>query len=266
MSMRSGTEDAGFWRKQGRIIHALIVRETYTRFGRDNIGFAWIVVEPALFCLGIIALWTAAVSKQNHVEIPIVAFLLTGYMPLLMYRHAVARLLRCMQANAELLYHRDVTVFAMYAARLTLEIVGAFAAFVLLTGFFYAWGLVAAPKAPSLMLAGFLVYALFTVAVSVAVGALSERSEAVDKFWQPISYVMIPLSGTFYMLYWLPPQARDILVWFPPVTGVEMIRSGYFGPSIPAYYEWPAAVATSATVLCLGLALLRGARRHVEIG
>lgn len=263
---RRGGPPAGFLAEQARVLHALIVREIYTRFGRENIGFAWIVVEPTLFCLGVIVLWSVAVPKNGHMEIPLVEFLLTGYMPLMMYRHAVNRLLRCMQVNGDLLYHRQITVLSMYVARLTVEIVGTLAAFVIITALFVLWGLARPPADIPLMIAGIAIYMLFSAAIAILIGALSERSEVVEKIWAPLSYVSIPLSGTFYMLYWLPPGARDILVFIPMASAVEMIRAGYFGPGVPTFFNWPAAVATSLVILAAGLALLRGAQRHIEIG
>ena len=40
------------------ILGALMMRELSSRFGRRNIGFLWIMAEPALFCIGIIVLWS----------------------------------------------------------------------------------------------------------------------------------------------------------------------------------------------------------------
>ena len=261
----TGAQGPGaFLREQAGVFHALVVREIYTRFGRENIGFAWIVVEPTLFCLGVIAMWTLVIGQKSHVEIPLIEFLITGYMPLLMYRHAVIRLQRCMQVNVELLYHRQVTVLMMYAARLFVEIVGALAAFIITTTLFVIWGLAVPPADMSMVAAGFGVYALFSVGIATLIGALSERSELVEKFWNPLSYVMIPLTGTFYMLYWLPAEARNILMYVPPVSGVEMIRGGYFGPGTPVYYDWQVAVVASLVMLAVGLLLLRDARRFIE--
>jgi capsular polysaccharide transport system permease protein len=262
--MRRTTEDS-FWSVQARVMHALIVREIYTRFGRENIGFAWIVVEPIIFCLAVIVLWTMVVSQGKHLEVPIVEFLLTGYMPLIMYRHGVTRLMRCMQANAELLYHRGVTIFSMYIARLFIEIVGTMAAFLITTTLFVIWGFARPPHNPPMILAGFALYALFVIAISILIGALSERSELVEKFWGPLSYMTLPLSGTFYMLYWLPPAAREVLAFMPMASGVEIIRGGYLGPGIPVFYQWEASVVICLVILAVGLLLLRHARRYVEM-
>ncbi len=263
--MRPASRAPSFLAAQLRILGALIVRETYTRFGRDNIGFAWIVVEPVLFTLAVILLWTAIIGKQGgHDDVPVVAFLLTGYMPLQMFRHGTMHLMRCMQVNAELLYHRDISVLIMYLARLFTELIGAFGGFVITVALFVLWGFAEPPVDVPFMVAGFLVYMLFVSGFAILLGALSERAEIVEKLWPPLGYITVPLSGTFYMLDWLPPEARDILVWFPLVTGIEMIRGGYFGPDVRVYYEWEGAVITSLVVLALGLFVLRGARRHIE--
>jgi len=39
------------FRIQCRVIGALIMRETYTRFGRENLGFAWMFGEFLIFAL-----------------------------------------------------------------------------------------------------------------------------------------------------------------------------------------------------------------------
>ena len=45
---------------QSRTLHALMMREVITRFGRDNLGTLWLIAEPMMFTLGVAALWTAA--------------------------------------------------------------------------------------------------------------------------------------------------------------------------------------------------------------
>jgi capsular polysaccharide transport system permease protein len=43
----------------------LMLREMMTRYGRHNIGFLWLFVEPMLFTLGVTALWTATQSAHG---------------------------------------------------------------------------------------------------------------------------------------------------------------------------------------------------------
>jgi capsular polysaccharide transport system permease protein len=43
-----------FWRGlviQWRVVGALLIREIYSRFGRESLGFAWMVAEPLVFAI-----------------------------------------------------------------------------------------------------------------------------------------------------------------------------------------------------------------------
>ena len=42
---------------QVRVVGALLMREIITRYGRNNIGFLWLFVEPLLLTLVIVLLW-----------------------------------------------------------------------------------------------------------------------------------------------------------------------------------------------------------------
>ena len=42
---------------QKRVIGALLMREIITRYGRNNIGFLWLFVEPLMMTLLIVMMW-----------------------------------------------------------------------------------------------------------------------------------------------------------------------------------------------------------------
>jgi capsular polysaccharide transport system permease protein len=53
---------SSFWRGlriQWRVVGALLIREIYSRFGRESLGFAWIVAEPLVFALPVLFVWRA---------------------------------------------------------------------------------------------------------------------------------------------------------------------------------------------------------------
>lgn len=249
---------------QVTVLHALIIREIYSRFGRKNIGFLWVIVEPALFTIGVIGLWSLA-KNSSHTETPIVPFLLTGYMPLIIYRHVVGYSIKCMQNNQSLLYHRRVSVLSMYLARQLVEVLGVVSSFVICMFYFGIFGLVEYPYDLGTMIAGWLLYIWYCMSLGMVIGGLSERYEIVEKIWGPMSYLTIPATGAFFMLYWLPYEAQVILTYFPQVSAIEMLRSGYFGPGIPATYFITYTVAWCSGLTILGLFLLRDARRYLEV-
>src|SRR5216684_8184356 len=94
---------------QRRVLHALLMREIITRFGRENLGVLWLVAEPMLFTLGVATLWTAAGLRHGS-AIPIVAFAVTGYSSVLMWRNSANRAGSAVANNKPLLFHRNVQI------------------------------------------------------------------------------------------------------------------------------------------------------------
>src|SRR5712675_2345529 len=86
---------------QRRVLHALLMREIITRFGRENLGVLWLVVEPMLFTLGVATLWTAAGLHRGS-PIPLVAFAVTGYSSVLMWRNSANRACSAVVQNRSL--------------------------------------------------------------------------------------------------------------------------------------------------------------------
>src|SRR5450631_4437253 len=89
---------------QGRVLHALMMRELITRFGRDNLGVLWLVGEPMLFTLGVTTLWSLAGLAHKGSGIPIVAFAVTGYSSVLMWRNSASHCTHAIEGNRPLLF------------------------------------------------------------------------------------------------------------------------------------------------------------------
>ncbi len=240
------------WRVERRVIWALVLREMMTRFGRHNIGFLWLFVEPMMFTLGVTALWTA--SKALHgSNLPIVAFAVTGYSSVLLWRNMPARCIGALTPNLSLLYHRNVRPIDIYCARLILEGAGATMSFVFLVLFFTFIGWLGPPEDVLQIAFGWLMLAWFGAATALLLGALSETSETVEKLWHPISYILFPLSGAAFIVDALPPAGQHFVLLLPMVHGVEYIREGYFGSAVVSHYDmsYMAIINTAITILAL---------------
>ncbi|MES2017080.1 MAG: ABC transporter permease [Pseudomonadota bacterium] len=248
---------------QRRVIGALLLREVITRFGRHNIGFLWLFIEPMLFTLGITTLWTL-VKVTHGGSLPIAAFALTGYSSILLWRNCSNRIIKAIEVNHSLLYHRNVRVLDVFMARVLLEICGATMSLIVLTIAFSSLGMMSLPDDVWTVIVGWILLAWFAVGLSLVVGAASEQSEFVERVWHIITYLLFPLSGAGFMVDWLPKVARDLAYWVPMIHGTEMIRHGFFGNMVRTY-EDPLYLAAVNTVLTLfGLALVIAAGRKVE--
>lgn len=238
---------------QGRILRALFMREVLTRYGRHNIGFLWLFAEPMIFTLGVTALWTATKSVHGS-DLPIVAFALTGYSSVLLWRNMPGRCIGALQGSLSLLYHRNIRVLDVYVARLMLEFGGATISFVTLGMLFISLGWLEPPQDVLEVVCGWLMIAWFGSALAIWLGALSHENEIVDKLWHPASYLIFPLSGSAFMVDALPRVAQEIVLYIPMVHGVEIVREGYFGARARAHYDLGYVLPLS--LLLTGLALL----------
>lgn len=238
---------------QRRVIWALLLREMLTRFGRHNIGFFWLFVEPMLFTLGITALWTATKSVHGS-DLPIVAFAITGYSSVLLWRNMPGRCVGALGPNLSLLYHRNVRPIDIYVSRLLLEGAGATMSFVFLVIFFGFIGWLEMPEDVLQVAGGWVMLAWFGASLALFIGALSEVSEIVEKLWHPMSYLLFPLSGAAFLVSALPPAAKEVILWLPMVNGVEYLREGYFGSQMTAHYDLTYMALINLALTILGLA------------
>lgn len=247
---------------QRRVIWALVLREIITRFGRHNLGVLWLVGEPMLFTLGVAALWTGA-GMRHSAEVPVVAFALTGYSSVLMWRNSVTRCSNAIHANLNLLFHRNVRVIDVMLARVVLEIGGATASFMALGLVFVGGEWMRMPRDMLPVLGGWFMLAWFGTALAITMGAASAYSQMVERIWHPAAYLLFPLSGAAFMVDWLPPAARDFVLVLPMVHAVEFLRQGFFGPVVDYHYDMGYMAMCNLGLTLLGLWLVREAGERV---
>ncbi len=264
MAVAGNTSFIGSLRLQIRVLGALLMREIITRYGRDNLGFLWLFVEPMMFTLGVTALWTAA-GLHHGSSLPIVAFALTGYSSVLLWRNMPSRCAMAIGANAGLLYHNNVRVIDLFIVRVLLEFIGATISFTVLATLFTSLGMMNSPADILKVLLGWILLAWFGSALAMIVGALTARTEVVERLWHPTAYLLFPLSGAAFMVEWLPTNFQQVILFLPMVHGVEILRDGYFGTAVRTHYSVGYIFVVVMLMTLVALILVRDAGRRVEI-
>jgi capsular polysaccharide transport system permease protein len=250
---------------QRGVIAALMQREFVLRWGRRNLGFVWLFAEPLVFAIPVIAVWSMVRAPFEH-GLPMTAFVWTGYMPLLLFRHITAGALHCIRGNATLLYHRRVTPLDICMGRLGLEALGNLASVFLSFVVFYMFGFIDWPHDYATFLLGFVYTAWWSVAIALILAALSERWELVLHIWAPIGYLYIWFSGFFFLGEWLPLKVRNIALMIdPPFHCYEMVRGGLFGPRIQSFYDLWYLTYLLVILTLIGLWLMQYVRTHLEL-
>jgi capsular polysaccharide transport system permease protein len=248
---------------QARVLHALLMRELITRFGRENLGVLWLLGEPMLFTLGVATLWTA-LGLRHGSPIPVVAFAVTGYSSVLMWRNSATRAGAAVAQNKSLLFHRNVRVIDVLLTRIALEIAGATGSFIVLSLLFIFVGWMPAPVDVLEVLCGWVMLAWFGASLALMIGGGAALSEVVDRLWHPVAYLLFPVSGAAFMVDWLPPDMQRAVLLLPMVHGMEIVREGYFGDVVRTHYDLGYMAACCVVLSLAGLYLVREAGRRVE--
>ena len=125
------------WAIQVRVIGALMMRELTTRFGRENIGFLWIMVEPLMFAMFVGIFWREF-KGPYEAGVNVIAFVVSGYLPLVFFRSTVSRAVSSFTANGSLMYHRQVKILDLIMVRFLVEFIGHLMAYLTIAVILYA--------------------------------------------------------------------------------------------------------------------------------
>lgn len=254
---------AGFVTRNARIVVALMMRELITRYGRKGLGFAWVIGEPLIFCLGVLVLWSVARPDYEH-GIRMGPFVMTGYMCLLLLRHQITLSLSALQANVGLLHHRGIAVLHLYIARNILEFLGTTAAFGVVYAVLMMLGQVSWPANLLLLYGGWFLLAFMATGLAMIFAALAIRYDVMERIVPLFTYILIPMSGVFFMAAWVPAAYRDTFLLIPLPHVVEMVRAGVFGEFVETHFDPLYALGWAAIFNVTGLLLLGGARERID--
>ena len=244
------------WTVQRRVLSALVMRELLTRYGRNNIGFLWLFLEPMLFTLAITAFW--ALTRSIHgSSIPITAFALTGYSSVLLWRNLVGRCINAIQTNKSLLYHRQVTVTDLYFGRIILEVLAISTSVVALGGGMFLLGWMPPPEDAFKVLEGWIVLSWFGAVLALTIGGLAEKVTIIGKLWPPFAFILFAFSGVGFLVDTLPPAMQNAVLWLPMVNVLEYVRDGWFGSAFQAHYDMEYVLVVNLLMTFVGLSLVR---------
>ena len=246
-----------------RVVHALILREIKTRFGREQIGYIWAVIEPMLYVSIFFVLYKLT-GRSNASGMPITLFLLTGAMPFVIFRNTLQRSMVAIQSNRPLLTFPQVTPLHLVIARALLEMATTTVAFILLViAIASATGPVRIED-PLGVLLPFLLMGLFGFGAGAAFGALLPLFPSIGQIVPTV--LLRPLffmSGLFFTAEMLPEHLRNIAIVNPLLQMTGMIRSAFFYEYDSAYTDISYVLLFTLVVLCVGMMMQRALRKRI---
>lgn len=249
---------------QMRVIGALLMRELHTRYGRENIGYLWLIGEPLMLATVIASLHTGAHTEYGGDMKPL-PFAVLGYTTYIMFRGIVNRSEGGLEANAPLLYHRLVTVFDIVVARAVLEAAGTTLATGILGVLLINFGLAEWPVRPLYLFLALALMFWYSLGNSLIITGISHDNRTIGRLIHPYSYFMIPASGAFYQIEWLPHPWREWLLWLPLPHVFEIARYGMFRSANLNYGDIGYLTFSCMVLTWVGLVAIKMARGRVHL-
>jgi ABC-type polysaccharide/polyol phosphate export permease/Flp pilus assembly protein TadD len=251
-------------RSQRRVVRALIIRETRTRFADTRLGYGWALVEPMLH----IALLSATFAVLMHGSPPIGAdffvFYYTGLIPYHVFVHSSTGMSHALINNAPLLQLPPVSSFDVIAARGFLEVITDLVVAIVLLAGFLAIGLRAMPDdlwEPSIAV---LAIAAFGCGIGFVNAVTTVFWRSWEKTYAQLTRLLYFVSGIFYVPGMMPDWVRDILVWNPLLHAIDWFRAGFFEVYRPHWLDRSYVVVVAIASLLVGLALHHLLRRRLS--
>ena len=251
---------------QARVIHALMMRETISRYGDHKLGFCWAVIEPLLF-VSLIGGTMVLFRNDSPSGMPLVPFIITGFLPFLMFRNTMNQLKGAVSSNKSLLGFPQVTLFDTIIARVLLESGIMLFVFVFIVSMAHLVGYEIRIENPLSVLAVCLLALLLGSGLGFVLGTISPIVPSTGQvsnllFGRPLFLT----SGLFFTADTVPDPFRTWLLYNPLLHLIELMRSSFFYEFESDYGSWFYAGSWAFGLLTFGMLTLQALKRRAIVG
>lgn len=210
-----------------RVVMALVLRESKSRFGESRMGFLWAFFEPLtqVFVFGSLFLLT---DRQAPHGISVLPFMITGVLTFQLFSKTVTRCMGAIDSNKTLLSYPILKPVDTIIARAILEFFTYTMILAALLAVCYYIGIMdVMPRFQEFFLA-LILAAGFGFSLGTGAAAAAAFYPVVTKFVPIVTRFLFFTSGVFFSLSMMPTQIRDILIYNPVLNIMEMVRHGAF--------------------------------------
>lgn len=256
------------WSVMRSVVFALSLRELKTRLDGRWGGAVWVIGEPLLNTLGMLALYSA-MRAQTIGGVDTLLFLVSGQMPFLLFKSLVLRLMEAIDSNLGLFAYRQVQPVDAVIARGVVEVL-VFGA--VMGTCLAALGWAGHPVLPHRPLELFAVLVLLVV-IGGALGLFMAVGTAppLNRLRGFVSMTFLPLyitSGALMPLSSLPPGLQAAFLYNPIAHLLELLRSALLGPAYQAspHVGWSLPLTWAVGSALAALGLYRARRYRLQMG
>ncbi|MFK7889175.1 MAG: ABC transporter permease [Granulosicoccus sp.] len=250
---------------QGRVIRALILRETMTRYGQHKLGFLWAFLEPILM-VTILSLIFQLMGRSSQGGMDVVPFMITGFGLFVIFRDTMGQTQSAISQNTSLIGFPQVTTFDVMISRALLELA---VLLCVLTVMLWGTGLIGLEvrcERPLELLGVCLLLCMCGLGLGFVFASLTPLVPSMRQITgQLLGRPLFLSSGLFFTTDSLPDQAREVLLYNPLLHMIEKGRSAYFYEYESQYASWSYAICWALGLITFGLTFHQALRKRAIV-
>ena len=241
---------------QGRVISALTLRETRSRYGNSKLGFFWALFEPFAHVVVFIGIFSA-LGRATPVGDDMGLFILTGIIPWLLYSNIVSNVMAGLSSNKALMGYPQVMPMDITISRVIIV----FSTLLLVMLFFLG---IAAYLGTSIRIDSFLqmmsatgLIILFATGMGLINAAIVPHYPSYGSIYSAFSRPLYFISGIFFTADFLSPEVYAMIDFNPLIHLIEWFRSGFYPSFDSDLYDTSYAISVCVGIFTLGLIVER---------
>ncbi len=250
---------ASAWRVQGRVIAALILRETHTLYGHTKLGYLWAVIQTA-FSIGIFWFIREVMGAHAPHGMSMAVFLLCGFLPWYMVSKIVSGCMGAVRGNQALLTFPQVTELDLMLARVVVVWGTQLVSGTLILALAAALGQAVDLRHPASLAATLFFTPLLGLGVGLVFASLARLLPTLERLVPIFMLFLFFTSGLFFQVSELPARFSETLLLNPIAQVIEWQRYGFSASSSAPLYSVVYVAVWCLGALCLGLLLERYVR------
>ncbi len=241
---------------QRRVISALTLRETRSRYGDSKLGFFWALFEPFAHIVVFIAIFSA-LGRASPIGENLGLFLLTGIIPWLLFSNIVSQIMAGLSANKALLGYPQVMPIDITISRVILEFSSLFLVMLFFLGIAVYLGI-------SIRIGSFLdmmsvigLIVLLGTGIGLINAAIVPHYPSYRSIYSAFVRPFYFISGIFFTADFLSPEVYEMIDFNPLIHLIEWFRSGFYQSFDSDLYDPSYAVSVCVGIFTLGLIVER---------
>jgi len=248
---------------QGRVISALTLRETRSRYGNRKLGFFWAFFEPLAHVAVFVAIFSF-MSRTSPIGDNIGLFILTGIIPFQLFSNIVNNIMSGLTVNKALLGYPQVMPLDIIISRVAIEFVSIALVFIVCLILASNFGISIKIDNFLQMMEPVALLVLLATGIGMINLSITLSMPSYANIYSALARPLYFMSGIFFTMDFLSPDVLGFLSYNPLLNIIEWFRTGFYTSFDSSLYDKEYTVTVSLIIFFIGLLIERATSKKAR--